>query len=221
MKRKASILLLFLFFGYVANSQINVKLDSITEGWGTDIYEYYRKASIYSSIDLGNDSILEKGIFIYSNDGYSPLLMFINQGLVESSTLFLPIKNMDFDTIVYFIPNMQSIKFQSYAIKNTDTIYSDSIIDLNLPIIDGLKDINNDNIQVKVYPTIVKNILNIESSGYPLSLSVVDAFGREIFSETLSSNKSINCNHLKTGTYICNIRDIKTNKSISKKLIKQ
>lgn len=221
MKRKASILLLFLFFGYVANSQINVKLDSITEGWGTDIYEYYRKASIYSSIDLGNDSILEKGIFIYSNDGYSPLLMFINQGLVESSTLFLPIKNMDFDTIVYFIPNMQSIKFQSYAIKNTDTIYSDSIIDLNLPIIDGLKDINNDNIQVKVYPTIVDITLNIESSDYPLNLSIVDIFGREVFYERILSGRKIDCSKFEKGIYLCRIRDINNGKSISKRIIKQ
>lgn len=85
----------------------------------------------------------------------------------------------------------------------------------------GLEDINNDNIQVKTYPTIIDNTLNIESSEYPLNLSIVDIFGKEIFSEKILSNRKIDCSNLKAGTYLCKIRDIETDKTVVRKILKR
>lgn len=85
----------------------------------------------------------------------------------------------------------------------------------------GLEDINNDNIQLKIYPTIIDNTLNIESSEYPLNLSIVDLFGKEIFSEKILSNRKIDCSNLKAGTYLCKIRDIETDKTIVIKILKR
>lgn len=85
----------------------------------------------------------------------------------------------------------------------------------------GLEDINNDNIQLKTYPTIIDNTLNIESSEYPLNLSIVDIFGKEIFSEKILSNRKIDCSNLKAGTYFCKIRDIETDKTIVRKIVKR
>ncbi|MBP1629535.1 MAG: hypothetical protein H6Q15_428 [Bacteroidetes bacterium] len=85
----------------------------------------------------------------------------------------------------------------------------------------GLEDINNDNIQLKIYPTIIDNTLNIESSEYPLNLSIVDIFGKEIFSEKILSNRKIDCSNLKVGTYFCKIRDIETDKTVVIKILKR
>lgn len=217
MKTKLFFLLLFLFSGYCANSQITVKLDSVSEGWGEDTLMFYRKISIFSTVDIVDDSIIEKGIFMCRPDGLSSLLMLSGQGFVNTDSLYLPINNTDFDTTVYFIPNLQWITLQSYVVTNNGIIYSDEIIDLHLPII-GLEDIEDDNMQVTIYPTLVDNMLNIESSQYPLCLSIVDVSGREVFSKIILSYQSINCNNLKRGIYYCIFRS--KEKNVYKKMIK-
>lgn len=83
----------------------------------------------------------------------------------------------------------------------------------------GLEDVNND-ISVKLYPTIVDDVLNISSTDYPLNITLIDLFGREVLKETLYYDKTINCNTLKSGYYTCKLTS-KNNKTLIKKIIKR
>lgn len=83
----------------------------------------------------------------------------------------------------------------------------------------GLEDVNND-ISVKLYPTIVDDVLNISSTDYPLNISFIDMFGREVLKETLYYDKTINCNALKSGYYTCKLTS-KNNKTLIEKIIKR
>lgn len=74
---------------------------------------------------------------------------------------------------------------------------------------------------IKIYPTIVDNILNIESSQYPLNLSLIDIYGREIYSEKIFSKKNVDCTKLKQGIYLCKIKNIKNNRLIVYKIYKR
>lgn len=83
----------------------------------------------------------------------------------------------------------------------------------------GLEDVNND-ISVKLYPTIIDDVLNISSTDYPLNITLIDLFGREVLKETLYYDKTINCNTLKSGYYTCKLIS-KNNKTLIKKIIKR
>lgn len=83
----------------------------------------------------------------------------------------------------------------------------------------GLEDIDN-GISVRLYPTIVNDALNISSSSYPLNISIIDLFGKEVLKETLYYDKAINTSSLKSGFYGCKLTT-KDNKTLFKKIIKQ
>lgn len=215
--KKVIFLLVFLISGYWANSQITITIDSVNRSWDTEWNRY--GVDIYSTFEILDDTIIEKGLYLdnpYGSFYWKDSLY----GYIRLDSLYLPIYNDDFDTSLIFPAAYYKVRFRPYVITQTDTIYCDTAIIEEFHGT-GLDDIGKKYIQVKVYPTIIDNILNIESSGYPLSLSFLDILGREVFSETLSSNKSIDCINLKAGKYICRIKDIKTNESISKKIIKQ
>lgn len=83
----------------------------------------------------------------------------------------------------------------------------------------GLEDVNND-ISVKLYPTIVDDVLNISSTDYPLNISFIDMFGREVVKETLYYDKTINTSALKSGYFTCKLTS-KNNKTLIEKIIKR
>ena len=82
-----------------------------------------------------------------------------------------------------------------------------------------MEDVNNE-ISVKLYPTIIDDVLNISSTDYPLNITLIDLFGREVLKETLFYDKTINTSSLKSGYYTCKLNS-KNNKTLIKKIIKR
>ena len=162
-------------------------------------------------------SIIEKGIHIKSDSEWTdiPFYSFQDSMLTEA---YVSIFNQEFDTIIYFIPNLMSLLFQSYIITTIDTFYSDTIIRTELVEV-GLKEIPDFSLDIKIYPTLFDKEINISSDKYPINLSVIDLFGREVLRKEINNNKAIDLNFLKKGTYILKLqyKDAIINRKIIKK----
>ncbi len=81
------------------------------------------------------------------------------------------------------------------------------------------KEIEANNNQIKVYPTLIDKEINISSDKYPISLSVIDLFGREVFRKEIYNNITIDLDFLKKGTYILKLKHKDT--IINRKIIKK
>ena len=81
------------------------------------------------------------------------------------------------------------------------------------------KEIEQDNNQIKVYPTIIDKEIHISSDKYPISLSIIDLFGREVLREEIYNNRAIDLDFLKKGTYILRLKHNDT--IINRKIIKK
>ena len=81
--------------------------------------------------------------------------------------------------------------------------------------LDAIK-INED---IKVYPTLIDKEINISSDKYPICLSVIDLFGREVLRKEINNNRAIDLDFLKKGTYILKLqhKDAIVNRKIIKK----
>lgn len=216
MKTKIFIFLLFLSIlaSYKVNSQNVVSIDSIIETYYNEYYQFESRkvcATMNSNVAFVNKGIMLKTQFC----SISSLGLYPNH--YDDTILHINIYNEDFDTILHFLKNGQLLNISAYVIINTDTIYGDSSIFVSIPIYGGINDIDNN--KINVYPTIVDNILNIESQNNKLILSIIDIFGRQVFSEKLSVNKSIDCSNLKSGVYFCRI--IVNGNVITRKIIKE
>ena len=207
-------------------SQVNntVRLDSLTNILPhnipqdiTDTLCMFHRIEIYSSLNSVSDSIIEKGIHIKSDSEWTdiPFYSFQDSMLTEA---YVSIFNQEFDTIIYFIPNLMSLLFQSYIITTIDTFYSDTIIEQYLFGV-GLKEISDLSLDVKVYPTLIDKEINISSDKYPISLSVIDLFGREVLRKEIYNNITIDLDFLKKGTYILKLKHNET--IINRKIIKK
>ncbi|MDD4685479.1 MAG: T9SS type A sorting domain-containing protein [Bacteroidales bacterium] len=207
-------------------SQVNntVSLDSLTNILPhnvpqdiTDTLCMFHRIEIYSSLNSVSDSIIEKGIHIKSDSEWTdiPFYSFQDSMLTEA---YVSIFNQEFDTIIYFIPNLMSLLFQSYIITTIDTFYSDTIIRTELVEV-GLKEIPDFSLDIKIYPTLFDKEINISSDKYPINLSVIDLFGREVLRKEINNNKAIDLNFLKKGTYILKLqyKDAIINRKIIKK----
>ncbi|NCC17556.1 MAG: T9SS type A sorting domain-containing protein [Bacteroidia bacterium] len=75
------------------------------------------------------------------------------------------------------------------------------------------------NEEIKVYPTLIDKEINISSDKYPISLSVIDLFGREVLRKEINNNRTIDLDFLKKGTYILNLKHKDT--IINRKIIKK
>lgn len=65
----------------------------------------------------------------------------------------------------------------------------------------GLNDIQDDDFSVNIYPSIVDDYLNIESSVYPLQIRIIDIFGREVYGGRSYGKNVINCKSFNNGVY--------------------
>ena len=207
-------------------SQVNntVSLDSLTNILPhnvpqdiTDTLCMFHRIEIYSSLNSVSDSIIEKGIHIKSDSEWTDIPFYSFQDSMVTEA-YVSIFNQEFDTIIYFIPNLMSLFFQSYVITTIDTFYSDTIIRTELVEV-GLKEISDLSLDVKVYPTLIDKEINISSDKYPISLSVIDLFGREVFRKEIYNNRAIDFDFLKRGTYILKLKhkDAIINRKIIKK----
>ncbi len=81
------------------------------------------------------------------------------------------------------------------------------------------KEIEANNNQIKIYPTIIDKEINISSDKYPINLSVIDLFGREVFRKEIYNNRTIDLDFLKKDTYILKLKhkDAIINRKIIKK----
>ena len=85
----------------------------------------------------------------------------------------------------------------------------------------GINDIEKESLNLKIYPTIVNDILRIETQNNDIKeLEVIDVLGRVVKKESIYNNKQVNCNQLKAGVYNC-IITTKDNKRVANKFIKQ
>ncbi len=207
-------------------SQVNntVSLDSLTNILPhnvpqdiTDTLCMFHRIEIYSSLNSVSDSIIEKGIHIKSDSEWTdiPFYSFQDSMLTEA---YVSIFNQEFDTIIYFIPNLMSLLFQSYIITTIDTFYSDTIIRTELVEV-GLKEIPDFSLDIKIYPTLFDKEINISSDKYPINLSVIDLFGREVLRKEIYNNRTIDLDFLKKDTYILKLKhkDAIINRKIIKK----
>ena len=76
-------------------------------------------------------------------------------------------------------------------------------------------------INTKIYPTIVRDYVHIESDKYPLRVSVFDILGKCHLQETITSNGQLPCNQLPSGFYILKIQGINSYQYDIRKIIKQ
>ena len=213
MKKLLFILVLFSIThsSNIAYSQV-LKLDSLIE-MNSDI-EYTQKFVVYSSILNNSDSIIEKGVLL-TYPGTIPLY-----GYPGGDSIFMPIYNNSFDTSIYFYYDYGYVRIQSYIKTSMNIIYSDSIAKAQLIGV-GLNDISKRELKVKIYPTIVNDILRIETQNNDIKeLEVIDVLGRVVKRESIYNNKQVNCSQLKAGIYNC-IITTKDNKRVAKKFIKQ
>ena len=81
------------------------------------------------------------------------------------------------------------------------------------------KEIEQDNNQITVYPTLIDKEINISSDKYPISLSVIDLFGREVLRKEIYNNRTIDLDFLKKDTYILKLKHKDT--IINRKIIKK
>ena len=221
--KKLLLVLLLLIFGIKAYSQTLVTLDSIVETTESNPY-VVRTFFIYSDLDDSVASTIEeKGILLDVHDvaflfDTVPAQDSIEFPLEIESSIYLPIHNESFDTNLYFGSTDATILLQSYLIIGNDTIYNDSIFEIQLHHV-GLKDIYNSNLNCKVYPTLIDKEININSDKYPISLSVIDLFGREVLRKEIYNNRTIDLDFLKKGTYILKLKYNDT--IINRKIIKK
>lgn len=76
---------------------------------------------------------------------------------------------------------------------------------------EGLETINKYDNRIKIYPTIVNDIINIETKNHKkLKVKVVDVLGNVII-ETKIRNNTINCNNITKGVYQCLFFDDENN----------
>lgn len=88
-------------------------------------------------------------------------------------------------------------------------------------VYEGINDINVEDNLIKIYPTIVRDILRIETQDNDIKeLEIIDVLGRVIKSDFVYNNKQVNCSQLNAGVYNC-IFTTKDNKRVAKKFIKQ
>jgi len=86
---------------------------------------------------------------------------------------------------------------------------------------EGINDVERKNINIKLYPTIVNDVLNIETQDNDIKkLDIIDVLGRVVKRESIYNNKQVNCSQLNTGVYNC-IITTQDNKRFAKKFIKQ
>ena len=230
MKKLSLILVICLIAlsSKISYSQVNntVSLDSLIWTLPQDLYDTanvlnkFHKIEVFSNLNSISDSIIEKGIYITTNNEWQDILLFPlpDNPNIKVTEAYVSIINEEFDTILYFIPDYRTLYFQSYVITTIDTFYSDTIIEQYLFGV-GLKEISDLSLDVKVYPTIIDNELNISSEKYPISLSVIDLFGREVLRKEINNNRAIDLNFLKKGTYILKLqyKDAIINRKIIKK----
>lgn len=213
MKKLLFILVLFsiTYSSNIAYSQV-LKLDSLIE-MNSDI-EYTQKFVVYSSILNNSDSITEKGVLL-TYSGTIPLYRYC-----VGDSIFMPIYNNSFDTSIYFYYDYGYVRIQSYIKTSMNIIYSDSIAKAQLIGV-GLNDISKRKLNAKIYPTIVRDVLKIETQDNDIKeLEIIDVLGRVIKSEFIYNNKQVNCSQLNSGIYNC-IFTTKDNKRVAKKFIKQ
>ena len=206
-------------------SQVNntFSLDSLLWNPPHDLYDTanvlnaFHKIEVFSSLNSVSDSIIEKGIHIKSDSEWTDIPFYSFQDSMVTEA-YVSIFNQEFDTIIYFIPNLMSLFFQSYIITTIDTFYSDTIIRTELVEV-GLKEIPDFSLDIKIYPTLFDKEINISSDKYPINLSVIDLFGREVLRKEINNNKAIDLNFLKKGTYILKLqyKDAIINRKIIKK----
>jgi len=72
---------------------------------------------------------------------------------------------------------------------------------------------------LKIYPTIVNDILNIDTELRIYKIIIHDIYGRSVLEENLNNTKTINCKGFKSGIYDC-LLITKDNILISRKFIK-
>ena len=197
--KKTFILLIILILGIKSYSQTLVTLDSIVEKTEANPF-VVRTFFIYSDLDDSISSIIvEKGILLDVHDkaflfDTVPAIDNIEFPLEIESFIYLPIHNEAFDTILYFGSTDATILLQSYLITGSVT------------------DIRPDAVKIGME-------INISSDKYPISLSVIDLFGREVLRKEINSNKAIDLGSLKKGTYILKLKhkDAIVNRKIIKK----
>lgn len=213
MKKVLLILtVLVMCFGIKSYSQTIVTLDSIVEKTEANPF-VVRTFFIYSDLDDSVSSIIEeKGIFLNVISGVALLFDTIPTQdnfaffIEEESLLYLPIHNETFDTILYFGATDATILLKSYLIIGSDTIYNDSIFEIQLHHV-GLEDVYNSNFNCKVYPTIISDYLSIEIDNTPSIVRISDLFGREVYYKDIHNDSKLNLSFLKKGIYFCRVEN--------------
>jgi len=213
MKKKLLFLAVCIIgFGIESFSQTVVTLDSIVEGY--EPLAYTHTFFIYSNIyDTTSTPIIEKGLLI-ELDGHiilfdtvlNPDNMVNVPYILIDESLFLPIHNEAFDTVLYFAKTGGTVFFRSYAIIGNDTIYNDTIYDIPIQRV-GLKDVSDNNLNCKVYPTIINNYINVDIDNTPSLVRIFDLFGRKVFIKDIYSKSKIDLTLLEKGIYFFRVEN--------------
>lgn len=225
MKKVLFVLFVSLIgFGAKTYSQTTVTLDSIVNR--NYALAYTQTFLFYSSYnDVTPSTIIEKGIFletVYPNGivAVSDRIHYpdsvVNYSILNNP-VFMPIYNQEFDTVLHFGATGNNISVYSYIITNNDTILSDSTLILEIRLI-GLDEISNTNLDIKLFPSIIDKEVNISSDKYPINISIIDLFGREVLHKEIHNNTSLDLGFLEKGIYISRFRY--EDSIITRKLIK-
>lgn len=175
-----------------------VKIDSITQDFPQGF-----NTSIFASFTQGTDSIIEKGLEI--------------RGVYYQSFLHLSINNDNFDTTLFFNPNPEQYWVVAFVRTDTSIIKSDSSLFLTAGV--DIPKVSLDYNSIKIYPTIVEDMINVSSDSYPIRVRLIDLFGREVLRKEIFNNRTIDLDSLKKGTYILELQHKDT--IINRKIIKK
>ena len=143
---------------------------------------------------------------VLSGDFYSNITWVEKIGCLEWGLLYYP--------KIFYTGVIEKLLCYYY---NDNVLYSNP--EFNYCNIVGINYTRKEENQIKVYPTLFDKEINISSDKYPICLSVIDLFGREVFRREIYNNKAIDLDFLKKGTYILKLKH--NDAIINRKIIKK
>ncbi|MFA6201212.1 MAG: T9SS type A sorting domain-containing protein [Bacteroidales bacterium] len=212
----ALVMFFITLFGSSAYSQDSViTIDSIIVKYLDEFPNHYA-LNVCSSLDMTN-LIEEKGVLIKREGGSDQIGLYPDYFFQDS--IMIPIYNNDFDSLFCFAETGVYLSFWSYFKINGEIFFSNDSINQVIPLYGNIKDIAYKGINITVYPTIVRDFLNINAQEFPLQISIINLFGEEIYNKKIYSSTQINLLNIKSGIY-CAMITAKDNRFMKVKIIK-
>ncbi len=184
----------------------------------SDTFTYHTLISGGGYIPEYNVKLVVDSVYTYNNRKYIGFKHDFHYFIIDFKLLF--IEGIGANNMFCHLADLYYYDwiFLTCVHKDGELVYGDNNSCLVYGL--GLIDIEKWNI-IKIYPTIVNDILTIETQDNDIKeLEVIDVLGRVVKRESIYNNKQMNCSQLNAGVYNCVITT-QDNKRVAKKFIKQ